>query len=66
MYSPLPLTIDLNAGVNASMDDVLDVLDEMGIRYVFFPFFPFQCLLADFVLSTSLSVHIEVQSSVRD
>jgi hypothetical protein len=39
MYSPLPPTIDLNAGVNASMDDVLEVLDEMGIRYVFFTFF---------------------------
>jgi hypothetical protein len=66
MYSPLPPTIDLKTSVNAFMDHVLDVLDEMGIRYVylFFSIFPFQCLLADFVLSPSLSVHIEVQSSL--
>lgn len=37
--SPLPATIDLNAGVDAFMDDAINVFSEMGTRYAsFFPF----------------------------
>jgi hypothetical protein len=38
--SMLPSTINLNTGVDVSMNDALYVFVEMGIRYVFFFFFP--------------------------
>jgi hypothetical protein len=43
--SALLETIGLNAGVDAFMDDALNVFGEMGTRYA--SFFPFQYLVPD-------------------
>jgi len=36
--SPLPPAIELNAGVDASIDDAINVFDKMGTRYILFSF----------------------------
>ncbi|OEL22482.1 hypothetical protein BAE44_0016500 [Dichanthelium oligosanthes] len=36
--SPLLVAPDLNAGVDTSLDDALNVFDKIGTRYTFFPF----------------------------
>jgi len=36
--SPLPPAIELNAGVDASIDDTINVFDKMGTRYFLFSF----------------------------
>jgi hypothetical protein len=50
LCSLLPTTIDLNTNVSASIDDALNVFDEMGIKYAFLLllFLSFQHLVVGF------------------